>query len=166
MRSDRGSPPKPSALGTGDSLRAGKPVSLKSRAVGLLARREYARAELAERLIADGASRDDVTALLDELAGRGLQSDERYARALVAHRAAGYSRHWIRAELKRRGVAPDAIDAVLADAAPDDEAALVALWQRRYGTLPSDERAKAQQVRFLRSRGFEVSAILKLLRSR
>ena len=147
-------------------MRAGRPVSLKSRAVGLLARREYARAELAERLTAGGAPRGEIAAVLDELAARGLQSDERYARALVAHKAAGHSRQWIRGELKRQSVAAHAIDAALDDAALDDDAALLALWQRRFGVPPADERAKARQVRFLRSRGFELSAILRLLRNR
>ena len=47
----------------------------------------------------------------------------------------------------------------------DDDAALLALWQRRFGTAPANDREKARQVRFLQSRGFELSAIFKLLRS-
>jgi hypothetical protein len=40
------------------------------------------------------------------------------------------------------------------------------LWQRRFGAAPANDREKARQVRFLQSRGFELSAILKLLRTR
>ena len=32
--------------------------------------------------------------------------------------------------------------------------------------MPANDREKARQVRFLQSRGFELSAILKLLRTR
>ena len=42
--------------------------------------------------------------------------------------------------------------------------ALRALWQRRFGRAPVDERDKARQVRFLQARGFAVAAILRLLR--
>jgi len=42
--------------------------------------------------------------------------------------------------------------------------ALEALWRRRFGTAPADDREKARQVRFLHARGFALSAILKLLR--
>jgi regulatory protein len=52
----------------------------------------------------------------------------------------------------------------VSEAGLDDAAALAALWQRRFGRPPADEREKARQVRFLQSRGFALSAILKLLR--
>jgi regulatory protein len=147
-------------------LRAGKPVSLKAQAVRLLARREYARADLEQRLLAKGAARDEVAAVLDELSTQGLLSNERFAHALVAQKSGSYSRRSIRGELKRKGVSGEAIDGALGDATIDDDAALLALWQRRFGTMPANDREKARQVRFLQSRGFELSAILKLLRTR
>jgi regulatory protein len=146
-------------------LRAGAPVSLKAQAVRLLARREYARADLEQRLLAKGAPRDEIAAVLDELAAQGLLSNDRYARALVAQKSGSYSRRSIRGELKRKGVGGDAIDAALADATIEDDAALRALWQRRFDAPPANDREKARQVRFLQSRGFDLSAILKLLRA-
>ena len=147
-------------------MRAGRPVSLKAQAVRLLARREYARADLEQRLLARGAPRDEVAAALDELSAQGLLSNERFAHALVAQKSGSYSRRSIRGELKRKGVSGEAIDGALGDATIEDEAALLALWQRRFGTMPANDREKARQVRFLQSRGFELSAILKLLRTR
>lgn len=147
-------------------MRAGKPVSLKAQAVRLLARREYARADLEQRLLAHGAPRDEVAAVLDELSAQGLLSNERFAHALVAQKSGSYSRRSIRGELKRKGVSGEAIDGALGDASIDDDTALSALWRRRFGAAPTDEREKARQVRFLQSRGFELSAILKLLRTR
>ena len=47
----------------------------------------------------------------------------------------------------------------------DDADALVALWRRRFGAAPEDDREKARQVRFLQSRGFALSAIFRLLRN-
>jgi len=146
-------------------LRAGKPVSIKAQAVRLLARREYARDELEQRLIAKGASRDEVAAVLDELTSQGLLSNERFAHALVAQKSGSYSRRSIRGELKRKGVSGDAIENAIGDAPIEDDAAMLALWQRRFGTPPANDREKARQIRFLQSRGFELSAIFKLLRS-
>jgi regulatory protein len=77
---------------------------------------------------------------------------------------AGYSRSHIAEELKFRGVARGDIEAALVQAGIDDEAALAALWQRRFGRTPANEREKARQVRFLQRRGFALSAILKFLR--
>jgi regulatory protein len=66
--------------------------------------------------------------------------------------------------LKSKGIARTDIERALVEAETDDEKALRALWQRRYGKPPMDEREKARQVRFLQTRGFALSAILKLLR--
>jgi regulatory protein len=138
--------------------------SLRSQAIGLLARREYARAELEARLIAKGASRSDVAAVLDELAALGYVSNERFAQAFAEQKAGRYSRRSIAAELKAKGVDAAEIDAALAATGVDDAFALEALWQRRFGQRPADSREKARQVRFLQSRGFSLSAILAFLR--
>ena len=58
----------------------------------------------------------------------------------------------------------EATAAALEGTAIDDHDAMVALWRRRFGKAPADEREKARQVRFLQARGFSLSAILKLLR--
>lgn len=147
-------------------MTAGRPVSLKAQAVRLLARREYARADLEQRLLAKGAPRADVVAVLDELVAQGLLSNERYARALVAQKSGRYSRRSIGGELKRHGVDAESIDAALGEAVVDDDAALFALWQRRFGIAPANDREKARQIRFLQTRGFDLSAILKMLRTR
>ena len=146
-------------------MRAGKPVSLKAQAVRLLARREYARDDLEQRLIAKGEARDEVAAVLDELSSQGLLSNERFAHALVAQKSGSYSRRSIRGELKRKGVSGEAIEGAIAEAPIDDDAAMLALWQRRFGTAPANDREKARQIRFLQSRGFALSAIFKMLKT-
>jgi regulatory protein len=140
------------------------PVSLRAQAIRLLARREYARSDLEQRLIAKGAPRSEVGPVLDELIAQGYLSDARYARAMATRKAGGYSRRSIAEGLKSRGIARTDIERALVEAETDDEKALRALWQRRFGKPPMDEREKARQVRFLQARGFALSAIFKLLR--
>ena len=140
------------------------PVSLRAQAIRLLARREYARSELEQRLMAKGAPRSEVGLVLDELIAQGYLSDARYARAMATQKAAGYSRRSIAGALKAKGIAGTDIERALAEAETDDEKALRALWQRRFGKPPIDEREKARQVRFLQARGFALSAIFKLIR--
>ena len=138
-------------------------ASLLGQAIGLLARREYARVELEQKLLAKGWDRAEIRAALDELTARGYLSDARYAQAAIAQRAGRYSRRRIAQELKAKGVARAEIETALAGTAIDDDAALKALWQRRFGASPANEREKARQIRFLQARGFALSAILKLL---
>ena len=141
---------------------------LKARAIGYLARREYGRAELRARLLGcAGGDRDkaaEVDALIDELVALGLLSDERYAQSVVARKAGSYSRRAIAETLKAQGVPREAAATALAETTVEDDEAMVALWRRRFGRPPYDERDKARQVRFLQSRGFGLAAILALLR--
>lgn len=148
-----------------DSRRPAK--SLKARAIALLARREHSREELRERLVAGGrsdADKADVEAVLDELAALGYLSEARFAQAIVRQKAGGYSKRAIGATLRARGVGRDTAAEALAGLDDDDRQAMVALWRRRFGIAPANDGEKARQVRFLQSRGFALSAILKLLR--
>ena len=143
-----------------------QPLSLKAAAIRLLARREYSRAELHARLIARGATRDDVERALDQLEQSGYLSDARFAQALIAQKAGRYGKRAIAHHLRQKQVAPAAADEALASMAVTDEIAdATALWQRRFGVLPNDEREKARQVRFLQARGYTITIALKVLRS-
>ena len=140
------------------------PKTLKAQAIALLARREHARAELRERLLATGADREATEALLDELAALGFLSDARFAHAVVRQKQGAYAQRAIADTLKQKGVTADAARAALADNPIDDSTALAALWRRRFGRAPADDREKARQIRFLQSRGFALSSIFRLLR--
>ena len=137
---------------------------LKTQAIRMLARRDYARRELEQRLVAKGAAREELQAVLDELTAAGYLSNERYARAVVTQKTGRLSRRRIADTLKAQGVDAADIRAALGQSAMDDETALRALWQRRFGTPPADDREKARQIRFLQARGFPLAAIFTLLR--
>ena len=130
-----------------------------------LARREYSRAELREKLIATGAMRDETDAVLDQMTAQGYLSDARFANALVRQRTGTVSKRAISASLKAKGVDADVASAALAGSEVDDHDAMVALWRRKFGAPPGNDREKARQIRFLQSRGFALSAIFRLLRT-
>lgn len=140
--------------------------TLKQRAVALLARREYARAGLAKRLASTGASRAEIDAVLDELSALGLLSDARFAAALVHQKTGDYSKRAIAYALRGKGVDASETTAALAVLDGEDEFATAqALWKRRFGQPPRDERDKARQLRFLLSRGYSHSTSFKVLRA-
>jgi regulatory protein len=144
---------------------AKQPLSLKAVAIRLLARREYARAELHQRLVTRGNAAQDVERVLDELEQSGYLSDARFAHALVAQKTGRYSKRAIARQLNQQRVTRAIADEALGAMPVADELAdASALWQRRFGTLPKDEREKARQVRFLQSRGYSLTIALKVLR--
>jgi regulatory protein len=141
------------------------PRTLKQRAVALLARREYSRAELSKRLVRTAASSGEIDAVLDELAASGLLSDARFAAALVHQKTGSHSKRAIAHALREKGVGVDEAKAALVALEGDDElVAAQALWARRFGEPPRDEREKARQLRFLLSRGYSHSIAFKVLR--
>jgi regulatory protein len=160
--------PLPRASAPGGHVRDArrKPLtSVRATAIRMLARREYARAELADRLVSRGAPAGEVTRVLDELEALGYLSDARYAQMLVTQKAGRYGKRAIAHALSQRRVAAPAAQTALAALTDIDEVAEAsALWRRRFGQAPADERERARQVRFLMARGYSVAVAFKVLR--
>ena len=77
----------------------------------MLARREYARAELAERLRGHGADAEEIAGVLDDLERLGFLSDARFAQLLVSQKAGRYGTRAIAHALTQRRVAAPAAEA-------------------------------------------------------
>ncbi|MBB3230072.1 regulatory protein RecX [Halomonas stenophila] len=127
-------------------------------AIRLLARREYARAELCERLAARGHAADEIEACLDALVEQGLQSDARFAESFLRSRVArGQGPVKIRAELGRRGIDDDTARAAFREAGDEvDWFGLAAeVLARRFPGPGEGPRERARRERFLAGRGFD-----------
>lgn len=135
---------------------------LEAAAMRLLARREYARHELLQRLQQKGYQAEQIEPVLAALIERGYLSDARFAESLVrSRRGRGYGPVRIRAELQERRVSDDA--ALVA--AEDWVAQAREVRRKRFGeTLPTDPRERQKQIRFLQYRGFSAEQIRAALR--
>ena len=133
------------------------PKEIRRKAMDFLARREYGRGELAERLEKAGFDPDLTQDVVQRLADEGLQSDSRFAESFVQSRInQGKGPVRIRQELKERGLAGSAIDLALEEADEDWFALARAVRRRKFGDeLPGDFKEKARQMRFLQYRGFD-----------
>ncbi|QOR37582.1 regulatory protein RecX [Billgrantia diversa] len=133
-------------------------------AIRLLARREYSRAELAQRLAARAHSPEAIDACLDALAAEGLQSDARFAESFLRSRVMrGQGPLKVRAEFERRGIERSLVATTLAEAEQAGEVdwfELAAEALSRRFTHPGDSpRERARRERFLASRGFAFEQI-------
>lgn len=142
-----------------------QPPTLRGRALRLLGRREFSRQELEKRLRGYTEDPAELEALLDDLAERGWLSDARYADAVVRKRTGQFARRSIAQELKRAGVDEAVTAAALAEVDPDQEfAAALALCRRKFRRAPADQKEKARHIRFLQSRGYSLSLVLRVLK--
>ncbi len=155
-------------------------LSLKGRALQLLAKRDQSRVELRTKLLRHAAAeaharaaRDgvdeggetrqaEVEALLDWLEANRYLSAERFVESRVHAREARFGNRRIRAELAQHGVA---LSAEAARGLAESELQRAAtMRERRFAGPPGSAAERAAQTRFLAGRGFSPDVIRRLMR--
>lgn len=135
--------------------------------MNLLARREHSRTELFTKLRARGYTADAIEVVISRLVEENLLSDARFTEGLVRSRiAGGYGPVKIRHELRQHAIPNELIAVHLgaADSEWHDRAARAR--RKRFGeVVPSGDRERARQARYLQSRGFTTEQIWRELRS-
>lgn len=142
-----------------------EPGDLRERALRLLARREHSRAELARKLGQAGFVQHDIEALLDEFEGKKWLSDQRFAESYVADHRARAGSVKLAYDLRQRGIDDSIIQTVLNKNRDSEIERAREVWRKKYGSPPADAADKAQQTRFMQSRGFTLEAIRQALDS-
>ena len=160
-------------------------LSLKGRALQLLAQRDQSRVELRRKLLrhaskvaaegADDASLGDdddvddadarhasVEAVLDWLEANRYLSAERFAESRIHARETRFGNLRIKRELAQHGVALS-VEAASALASTELQRA-AAVRERRFPNAPGDAPERAAQSRFLAARGFSSDVIHRLMR--
>lgn len=133
-------------------------AGLRQAVIDLLSRRDYSRVELQRKLQSKAASAEDLTAVLDDMAERRWQSDERFADAFLHSRSGRYGPLRLTHELQQKGIA----DArrVVADMDNDWAEQAAQLVLRKFsGCDFADLKQKARLYRYLAQRGFSTDHI-------
>ena len=136
---------------------------LRARSLALLARREYSRAELAQKLQDGGADHREIDALLDALEREKLLSDERYAEARVNALSNRFGARRIAYELRSKGVDPGLVEKALERVHAEELERVRAIATKRFGAWAEDRAVRAKQQRFLISRGFSREAVSRVI---
>lgn len=131
----------------------------------LLGAREHTRVELTRKLADRGHDSSLVRQVLDDLAQRGLQSDERYTEQYLAMRTRkGYGPLRIRAELAEKGISETMIQDWLDPRDPAWRESMHEVARAKFGPQPPEDRKEmARRARFLEYRGFYPDHIRRLL---
>ncbi|RUR39385.1 regulatory protein RecX [Vreelandella populi] len=133
-------------------------------AVQLLSRREYSRAEIAQKLKQKAFDNADIEACLDTLEEQGLQSDARFAESFVRSRIIrGQGVIRIKGELRQRGVNQETLNEALAHVEESEGVDWFELAKetlaRRFSSPGENPKERAKRERFLASRGFDFEQI-------
>lgn len=138
---------------------------LTNAALGLLARREYSRGELEEKLGRRSQDAALIDQVLDALEEQGLQSDERFTEHFVRYRVSqGKGPIKIRQDLRMKHISSRQIDDCLDQ---DDEfwrEQAFQVYQRKFSGAPvNDDKDFAKRLRFMVSRGYSAHLIYPLI---
>ena len=129
----------------------------------LLARREYSRQELHNRLAATGADDTEVSELLDEFEAQGWLSEQRFVDAVVQTRRQRFGAAKVLDELRQKGVSETGLERARELLAEDELSVAREVWQKKFGSKPRSLAERARQSRFLAGRGFSGELIRKVL---
>ena len=142
---------------------SGRTLSLKGRALALLARREHSRAELQRKLAAHEQSPGQLQAILDELQAKGFINEERVIESVIHRRASKLGAARIRRELQAKGLPSEAMAQALAQLKGTELERAREVWHRKFGEAATEPKEHARQARFLISRGFSAEVVRKIV---
>ena len=138
--------------------------SLKTRALGYLARREHSRLELEKKLAPHAQTGEELSSMLDALEQCGFLSAERMVEQLIQLRGGRFGSVRIVHELREKGIAENLIRAALPNIREMEQHNAREVWRKKFGVAPADAKERERQVRFLMGRGFAAEVIYKMLR--
>jgi regulatory protein len=129
-----------------------------------LARREYSRWELHQKLSHKFPECSEIDQVLEQLSIEGLQADSRFADSFFRLRVnSGYGPKYIQAELRQRGISDSLIDDVFTEQNVDWSAVARALFEKKYGNEDmSDTKLRAKCTRYMQYKGFGFDHIREL----
>ena len=139
-------------------------LSLKGRALKLLAQREHSRLELQRKLAAHVEEGDDLPAILDELEERGFISEQRVVASVIHSKASRFGTARLVQELRSKGLDDEAVREAGEQLRDTELQRATDLWRKRFGVPPADLKEKARQLRFMASRGFSSAVASRVLR--
>lgn len=139
-------------------------LSLTGRALRLLGQREHSRLELERKLAEHVEEGEDLAAVLDALTAKGFISPERVAQSVIYTRSKKLGTARVVQELRSKGLDDDIVRAAATQLRETEHARAFAVWQQKFGTLPTTPQERMKQMRFLASRGFGGEVVGKVLR--
>jgi regulatory protein len=138
-------------------------LQLAHRAIG---QRDRTIAELRTLLERKRVEPESIAAAVSELLEAGLLDDARYARRFAEDKREleSWGAERIARDLQRRGVAPDLIEAVVADRSREAEIETALLLLERRIPPPADDRERDRAWRLLVRRGYEMELAYEAVR--
>jgi regulatory protein len=141
-------------------------ISLKGRALRLLAGREYSRLELTNKLLKYEETEGELVSALDELEAKGFISEARVVASTLHQKAPRFGAARVLHDLKSKGIDSIKLAEAAANLKETELDRAMAVWQRKFDAPHSSPSEYAKQARFLAARGFGGGVIGRVLKGK
>lgn len=145
------------------AARPGLGLSLKGRALRLLAAREHSRVELERKLAAHEETPGQLAQVLDELQAKDFVSEARVVESVIHRRAGRLGAARIRYELLNKGLSAELVAGAMDRLKRSELERAREVWRKKFGEPALDAAGRARQMRFLAARGFGGDVIRRVV---
>lgn len=140
-------------------------AEVKQKVLDLLSRRDYSRHELFSKL-KEKANLEELNRVLDDMAERGWQSDQRFANNFLNSRSSKYGPLRLQQELRNKGVHSDLSSQAFDELEVNFKQQAREIFERKFPDFDAtDMKQKAKAYRFLAQRGFSAEQVQYALRA-
>ena len=143
--------------------KSGFSISLKGRALRLLAGREQSRAELQKKLSPHAETPEQLTQVLDELEAKDFISEARVVDSVVNRRSGRFGASRIKHELLGKGLNPERVAEAVSQLKGSELQRAREIWRKKFAEHATDQAGRAKQMRFLAGRGFGGDVIRRVM---
>jgi regulatory protein len=144
--------------------------SLKGRALRLLSRREYSRAELMKKLTEFETESGELVRVLDELERKNFINETRVIESLLNSKASKFGLLRMKQELREKQLSGEASQLAMSQAIESLQMSELeraqAVWRKKFSTPPQTRQETAKQQRFLASRGFAQDIVWRVIQGK
>ena len=142
-------------------------ISLKGRALRLLAAREQSRAELERKLSVHEETPGQLAQVLDELQAKDFINEARVVESVLNRRASRYGAARVRHELLGKGLGAELVLSAMQGLKSTELERAREVWRKKFdgkaGLAAADAAGRAKQMRFLAARGFGADVIRRVM---
>ena len=141
----------------------GQGLSLKGRALRLLAAREHSRLELERKLASHEQEAGELARVLDDLQTKGFINEQRVVDSVLHRRANQWGAQRLKQEMQAKGIGAPALAEALGQLRATELERARMVWRKKFGEPAGDLAERAKQMRFLASRGFDTETIYRVV---
>ena len=145
------------------AARAGFGLSLKGRALRLLAAREHSRTELERKLKDHEETPGQLAQVLDDLQAKDFINEARVVESVIHRRAARFGASRIKFELLNKGLGAEAVAEAVNRLKSSELERAREIWCKKFDGSAVDAAGRAKQMRFLAARGFGGDVIRRVV---